>query len=417
MAHVKDAGSECFEGGIKNLSFYKTLHMLTHLFKLIWNKKKQNFLLMMEMFVSFIIMFAVFTLLVYYYQNNNRPSGFAHENVWLVNYQQPQEIKGNDSLAAFHQTVYQLLKTMPMIQEVSFAGSNVPFSMNTHNNDMSYNNIHQMADIYITQDSYKDVLGLSMKEGRWFSKEDNAAKEKPAIINTSLKEKFFPHENALGKLIDFEGSKMKVVGVVNDFKDKSDYQGPSNSFFARADSNYQNWLGAILIKVSADADAAFESRLYKSLSNTIRNSTIEIEHLEKKRISKNNVILVPMIILLIVAGFLIINVALGLFGVLWYNINKRRSEIGLRRAVGASGNSISKQLVGEALVLSTISLLIGSFFAVQFPLLNIFDLATSTYLLAWVLALAFIYVLVIICALYPGRQAAAIYPAVALHEE
>ncbi len=124
-----------------------------------------------------------------------------------------------------------------------------------------------------------------------------------------------------------------------------------------------------------------------------------------------------MIILLIVTGFLIINVALGLFGVLWYNINKRRSEIGLRRAVGASGNSISKQLVGEALVLSTISLLIGSFFAIQFPLMNVFDLATSTYLIAWMLALAFIYVLVIICALYPGRQAAAIYPAVALHEE
>ena len=87
-----------------------------------------------------------------------------------------------------------------------------------------------------------------------------------------------------------------------------------------------------------------------------------------------------MIIMVIVAGFLIINVALGLFGVLWYNINKRRGEIGLRRAVGATGNSISKQLVGEAMVLSTISLIIGSFFAVQFPLLNVFDLPASAYI-------------------------------------
>jgi len=73
--------------------------------------------------------------------------------------------------------------------------------------------------------------------------------------------------------------------------------------------------------------------------------------------------------------------------------------------------------MGEALVLSTISLIVGSFFALQFPLLNIFDLPALTYLIAQGLAIAFIYLLVMICAFYPGRQAAAIYPAVALHED
>ena len=124
-----------------------------------------------------------------------------------------------------------------------------------------------------------------------------------------------------------------------------------------------------------------------------------------------------MIILLVVGGFLIINVALGLFGVLWYNINKRRAEIGLRRAVGASGNSVTKQLIGEALVLATFSLILGSFFAIQFPLLNVFDLSSTVYITALILSVIFIYLLVIFCALYPGKQAAAIYPAVALHEE
>lgn len=102
---------------------------------------------------------------------------------------------------------------------------------------------------------------------------------------------------------------------------------------------------------------------------------------------------------------------------LWYNINKRKGEIGLRRAVGATGNSVSKQLVGEVLVLSTISLVLGCFFAVQFPLMNVFDLPAGIYLIAIAMAVAFIYALVTVCALYPGKQAAAIYPAVALHEE
>jgi putative ABC transport system permease protein len=127
--------------------------------------------------------------------------------------------------------------------------------------------------------------------------------------------------------------------------------------------------------------------------------------------------LVPMIVLLIVSTFLMINVAMGLFGVLWYNINKRRGEIGLRRAIGASGQSVSGQLVSESLILATFSLIVGTFFAVQFPLLNVFDLPTGVYLTAILLSILFIYGLVFLCSLYPGRQAAAIYPAVALHED
>ena len=127
--------------------------------------------------------------------------------------------------------------------------------------------------------------------------------------------------------------------------------------------------------------------------------------------------LVPLIILSIIAGFLIINVALGLFGVLWYNINKRRGEIGLRMAVGATRDSVSRQLVYEALILATFSLIIGSFFAIQFPLLNVFDLPAIVYIIALILAILFIYLLVFICSLSPGKQAAGVYPAIALHED
>jgi putative ABC transport system permease protein len=231
-----------------------------------------------------------------------------------------------------------------------------------------------------------------------------------------LKESLFKNEDPIGKILGEAPEAMKVIGVVNDFKDKGDYQGHKEGIFKRMDTSMYFFVSTILISVEPNADAAFESKLFKTLSNAI-GSSIEIVHLADQRKTINQMTLVPMIILIIVAGFLIINVALGLFGVLWYNISLRKSEIGLRRAVGASGNSVSKQLVGEALMLSTFALIIGSFFAVQFPLLNVFDLPASIYIIALVSAIVFIYVLVIICALYPGKQAAAIYPAVALHEE
>lgn len=399
--------------------------MFKHLFKLIWNKKKQNFLLITEMFVSFLVMFGVFSLMVYYYHNYKQPMGFDYNNVWVVDYQTPENIQSTDSAVLFHETLTKMLKSMPQIEAVSFSGFNVPFSMSTNNTMIGYgNNTNVMSNVYQTEEAYKNVLSFKMLEGRWFNASDDVpGKYIPVVLNEKLKEELFGKENAIGKIIgenQIETQTLKdryrVIGVADNLKDKGDYQSIENGMYLKMDTGYMRWASTIMLKVKSTADAAFEAKLFKSLSNAI-GASIEIEHLDKKLVTKNKVMIVPMIVALIVVGFLIINVALGLFGVLWYNINKRKSEIGLRRAVGATGNSVSKQLVGEALVLSTLALIVGSFFAVQFPLLNVFDLPASVYIIALLFAVAFIYLLVIICALYPGRQAAAIYPAVALHEE
>ncbi len=394
--------------------------MLKHLFKLIWNKKKENFLLISEMLVSFLVIFAVFTLLVYYYQNYRTPMGIDYENVWVVNYSNALKTENTDSLKLFYETLRQRVRSIPQVKDMSFSSDNVPFSQSTNGDGMTYKNVREQVDVFSVEDSYQNVLNAKVLEGRWFNSQDAIAKTAPVIINETLKRKLFGNDRAIGKLVSFahdEKSKIEVIGVVEDAKVKGDYVKVDPATFVRLDTGSFHWLGNILIKVSPDADAAFEGILYKTIANYMKNSNVEIEHLINKRKSKNYFALVPMIVLLIVAGFLIVNVALGLFGVLWYNINKRRGEIGLRRAIGASGKSVSMQLVSESLILATLSLIIGSFFAVQFPLLNVFDLPASVYLTAIGLAVLFIYLLVFSCSLYPGKQAAAIYPAVALHEE
>jgi putative ABC transport system permease protein len=308
---------------------------------------------------------------------------------------------------------------MPQVKGVTFTSDNVPFVQNTSSGITAYHGKTEQTDMYTVGDDYKDVLNLQLVDGRWFNKEDIVGKYRPIVINTTLKESFFGDGVAVGKLLaDYYGKNtMRVIGVVTSVKAKGDYAAPGPGMYQRIDTGSYRWLGRMLVKVTPDADAAFEGKLYKTLANYMKNSDVEIEHMVNKRTSINYFTLVPMIVLLIVACFLIINVALGLFGVLWYNINKRKGEIGLRRAVGATGKFVSSQLVAEAMILATFSLIIGSFFAVQFPLLNVFNLPASVYIMALFLSVLFIYLLVLVCSLYPGKQAAAIYPAVALHEE
>lgn len=391
--------------------------MLKHLFKLIWNKKKENFLLISEILISFMVIFAVFTLLVYNYQNYKQPAGFDAEDVWSVDLGVMNVSKHKDSASVVHENLRNVMKDLPQVKSISFSNGNVPFANNYISMGLTYKKKEIYPDVYTVEDGYKDVLRLTLVSGRWFSPDDNGREKSTIILNEEAKQQLFGSGNAIGKTITQFDDKMKVIGVVQNLKDQSDFKVATAGAYQRIDTGRIRGMSQMLVRLVPGMDAAFEGKMYKLIASTIKSTNLEIKHLVDMKAEKNKETTVPMIIFFIVAGFLIINVALGIFGVLWYNINKRRAEIGLRRAIGATATSVSMQLLGEALVIATFSLIIGSFFAIQFPLLKVFDLPASVYLLAQFLAIVFIYLLVVICALYPGKQAASIYPAVALHEE
>ena len=159
----------------------------------------------------------------------------------------------------------------------------------------------------------------------------------------------------------------------------------------------------------------FEETLTNALSDVARTWQIKVNSLEAIRNSANLQTLIFPIILTVICIFMIINVALGLFGVIWYNTNRRKPEIGLRRALGSSAATIYKQILGESLVLTTMAVFLASLFALQFPLLGLLPFfTTGTYLAGYILSVFMIYLMTSLCALYPGRVAASIEPAEAL---
>lgn len=394
--------------------------MLKHLFKLIWNKKKQNFLFLSEILISFMVIFIVFSFVVYYYQNYQKPLGLDYDRVWRITYNNSQKTKNSDSLTLFYEGLKKTLKSLPQVEEVSYSNSNVPFSDSHSSTNIDFKGkSYERISNYLIDTGFKNVFKLNVLEGRWFSKQDIAVKYTPTVINASLKEALFGKRSAVGQVIaEGDGkSEWKIVGVVEDMKVDGSYYPAQSSVFRKMDTAAYKWFGTIVMRVRPDADAAFESKLSKLLANRMKESNIEISHMTDMLQTKNETTIIPLIIFMIVAGFLIVNVALGLFGVLWYSINKRKGEIGLRRAIGATGYAVSSQLVTESMLLASLALIVGCFFAAQFPLLHVYNIKTDVYLIAMLLAIVFIYLLVFLCSLYPGKQAAGIQPAIALHED
>jgi putative ABC transport system permease protein len=111
-------------------------------------------------------------------------------------------------------------------------------------------------------------------------------------------------------------------------------------------------------------------------------------------------------------------VGLGLTGVLWQNVTRRTREIGLRRAMGASGPVVRRQILAEVVLLATIAVIIGAVVVLQLPVLGVLSLVTpAAFATGFAGALAAIYALTVLCGLYPGWLASRLTPADALRYE
>ncbi|MCC6282908.1 MAG: ABC transporter permease [Saprospiraceae bacterium] len=385
--------------------------MFKHILALIWKKKKSNFLMMLEIFVSFLILFAVWSLSIYTYRNYATPSGLSTERVWAVYLQFNAP---NDTLRGeYRELVRRTLKAFPEIEHFSYSSSNLPFSFSSSNRDYTYQGKGALSEVMSVEADYPNVMGMSLQSGKWFEAQDTIGKITPVVITRHLADILFGQEEAVGKIIGDEKAPRKVVGVVPYFRHKSSYQGDDNCAF----EPLSQWDNDLLLKVKSGATAEFEARLARTIQQLGKDWVIEIQHMDNMQSTQDNTIVIPILILFIICAFLVFNVGLGLFGVLFQNINRRKGEIGLRRAIGATKRQILTYFIGETLVIAGFGVVLGVFFAIQLPLLQVLDVETSVYVWGIVLALLSIFVLAVLCAFYPSRQAATIFPAVALHEE
>lgn len=399
--------------------------MIKHLFTLIWNRKRSNFLMLTEIFFAFLVLFGLCSMVAYYVYNYQKPLGFDTERVWTLGvntYPTPDSV-----VRPTMELLVQRLKSLPEVEEAAIGNLNVPYGKSSHVSGFAYKGRMENANKFKVHSlEFNKVMGLKIIEGRWFTKADAASGKYPIVITQDLKEKIFGNETALGKTVDAQRDKNLIVGVVDAYRYHGEFSSDIGGYFHYAPvADTSEYLESeVYIKVKPGVTAASEEKIVKVAAAVAKDWSLDLTQLKDAQASYRKQTLTPLVVLGIVCFFLIANVALGLFGVLWYNINRRYSEIGLRRAIGATSQQIKRQFVGEVIVLTTFGVLLGLLLAVQFPILHVFQNSSE---LLWVpnavywqgigFATLSIFLLATVCAVYPSRQAAKIQPAVALHEE
>jgi putative ABC transport system permease protein len=412
--------------------------MIKQMFKLVWHRKKRNFLLMSEIFFSFMVLFAVGAMVISSTAKYLKPLGFSYENVWVVDLGW-YGVSNERSDFELRQTLRQLeleMRSHEEIEHVAFGSGSLPYGRAQWRTNLNHEGQEVVVDYSLVSDDYAKVFDIPVVEGRWFGREDDGSARTPIVLDGTVKKRLFGDGPAVGHVFTKKKNEYVVVGVVGNFRYRGEFADHPGGFFERyvasdpeamAGQNENGLLPKPLtselprvavLAVREGTGVGSEEQLFKRLSSIARGWVLRIETLEDLHASYIGEKLLELVTMGTVAGFLVFNVALGLFGVLWYSISRRRGEIGLRRALGANSGHVSGQILGETLALATFGIIAGIFVAAQVPVLGLEEsVGGPMYVLAMVASAVMIYLIVSVCALYPSRLAARIQPAEALHDE
>jgi putative ABC transport system permease protein len=408
--------------------------MIVHLWKLIWNRKRANALILTELLAAFLVLATLGIAGAYLYGNYRTPIGIASADVWVVNI--GHGVSGRDGTpedklseaVVITGRLLEDVRNLPQVEAAAsaFTGPYLQGRRSTQTSDGS--DVPRRGwglefDIDQVSDDFARVLGLRVVRGRWFSKEDDRGGYRPVVINETMARDFFGDEDPIGKRISNDGNGLpaRVVGVVAGYRQKSELAPPVRYTFWRylpGDPREVPYF-RLLVKARPGTGADFEQVLDQRVRASATPSwSFRVRRLDDVRDGVRSAELRPLKVAGLIAAFLMLMVVLGLTGVLWQNVTQRTREIGLRRAKGATRADIHVQILGELMVMTFLAVAVGAVLVAHVPFLNLVDdLNARVYLQGAGAAALALFALTALCGFYPARLAARIEPAAALRTD
>lgn len=277
-----------------------------------------------------------------------------------------------------------------------------------------------ISNVRIVSPDYFRTMGVPLVQGQLFTEHDRKGEPETAIVDEALAQRFWPHENPIGKRIQRgqAGPWRTVVGVINDAKEYSSEKEPPiavyypfEQFTARSmylvirTTPDPVPMGAAIAKEIQAVDP--EMPVYDVHSMDQRLS----EALARKRFS--------MLLLGMFAVIASILAAIGIYGVMAYAVNQRTHEIGIRLALGAQPSNIMQLVIRQALILISVGIAIGLTGAVALTrvMSSLLFGVSTTDLLTFVITPLLLGGVGVLASYLPARRAAKVDPMIALRYE
>lgn len=292
--------------------------------------------------------------------------GFKGDQVLAITYRNPYDWKDKDYKTKIYNRynfIKQEISKIKGVEQVA-TGAFVFGSTNGSSSDFSYKNGDNIQSRNMGVDfGMLEMMKIQIKEGRSLSEKIASDTINSMLINEKT-QKMMGEKDPIGKEIDWNGNKLKIVGVVKDFN----LLGPQDDIppmvffhFKTIDWMLQN-ANKIHVKVNPENMEQTIATIEKFWTKNVDTDypfdygfvDKEYARTYETYVKQKNLFSLLNVIVILIALF-------GLFALASYSIQRRMKEIAIRKTLGAETNVLLKELSKQYIVFCVIGFLIALF--------------------------------------------------------
>lgn len=388
------------------------------------DRRSRDLLVVGEVALSVVLLVGAGLLIRSFSELQRMPLGFEPESVLTVT--ATQSSRPREERQAYEAELIQAVESVP---GVSSAGIVFPLPMNgVYDRSAEYTLDERFADpsgwttayFRTVSPNYFETMGIELLRGRDFATVDESYDVPIVILDERLARREFPGKDPVGEGLwvrGMEGDTLRatVVGVV-EYAPQWDHRDlRPTMYFPRV--FYQSHEVSVVARFTGDPESfapAF-SEAIRRVDPAFPADLVPMQQFVQDRLAHTRFLLVLMQLF---GGLALGLSAIGLYGVLSYSVRQRARELGLRRALGAEGPTLTARVMADGLRLTAVGIaigLVGGWIlgrALQAQLFRVGPSDPATLVGACLAVL-----IVAACAsLLPAARAARVDPAVALQE-
>jgi putative ABC transport system permease protein len=276
-----------------------------------------------------------------------------------------------------------------------------------------------VAAVRAVNPTYFRTMGVPLLGGRIFTQADG--KHRVALVSAQTAKSLWPHENPIGRVFrtgDDKGPLVQVIGVVGDVRAESLGKKPFPTIYLPYWQSSQT-AGSLVVKTKIEP-----SRIGAEIRKVIHHLDPEMPIPQFRTMNElvsdslaQRKFQLQLILLFATAAILL--AGLGIYGVISYSVSQRRSEVGIRMALGADAAKIRGLILRQGLspvLIGLVAGIVASLGAGRLLASMVFGVSTGD-----PLTVAGVIVLIVgvaaSAAYLPARRATRIDPATALRYE
>jgi putative ABC transport system permease protein len=367
--------------------------------------------------------------------------GFDTSQLLLMPLQLPEH-RSPEQATQTYRDILLKLQALPGATAVA-AALNVPlvsgFDMPLLREGEAYGDLNDLKSVQINlvMGDYFKAQGLQLKQGRTLAESDNAASMPVIVMNETAVRQFLPDQSALRArvMIGIPPNLIKpgmlppgmdkfqwatVVGVVEDVRHFGVERDAPPSVYIPVDQGFKHLAAranmTLLIRTHSDPLA---------LANAARAALWSIDpNLPVQRVASMEQVLAESfqgtrfnaVLFGTFAALALILSAIGIYGVVAWNVAQRAREIGIRMALGAKRGDVVQQVVREGMRVVGLGIALGfvGAIAVAWLMANIMSEVRATDPWPFALVLLLLTMVATLACWLPARRAAGNDPMMAL---